>query len=432
LSETGSNRRAGGSAGRPTFLGAFSWALYDFANTIYSMNVVTMYFAQWVVIDLALEDIFYSISFSASMVLVAVTAPILGAIADAKGRRLIFLFLFTDFTCVFTACIAGTAALPSIALAAGLGLALFCLANYSYGCSLVFYNSLLPTVSTDRTIGRVSGLGVGLGYAGAIAGLLLVMPFVVGKIPWFGSGRPAAFIPTAIFFALFAVPVFIWVKEPAVKSKATGLTYSLKKVARTLKEVRKRPNVFRFLVAKLLYEDPIMTAIMFMAVYANEVMGMPDDVKIPLFIVSTTFAVAGSFVAGFTADRFGAKKTLVASLIGWIATFAVIAAAMRVWMLWVGGAMVGIFLGATWTAARPFYTSLVPPDELGEYFGLYALSGKAAAIIGPLVWGVVVLSCGGLGPDKYRIAVLSLGAFSAIGLALLIGVKSASSHTATA
>jgi UMF1 family MFS transporter len=392
------------------------------------MNVITMYFALWVIDDLGLEDIFYSISLSASMVLVAVTAPILGAVADARGRRLIFLFLFTDFACIFTACIAGAAALPSVALAAVLGLALFCLANYSYGCSLVFYNALLPTVSTDRTMGRVSGLGVGLGYAGAIVGLLLVMPFVVGKIQWFGSGRPAAFIPTAVFFALFAVPIFIWVKEPAVKSKPVGFTYSLKKVARTLREVRKRPNVFRFLVAKLLYEDPIMTAIMFMAVYANEVMGMPDEVKIPLFIVSTTFAVAGSFVAGFLADRFGAKKTLVATLIGWTATFVVIAAAVRVWMLWVGGAMVGVFLGATWTAARPFYTSLVPRDELGEYFGLYALSGKAAAIIGPLVWGAVVLAAGGLGPDKYRIAVLSLGVFSALGLALLIGVKSTSSH----
>ncbi|UCE27068.1 MAG: MFS transporter [Candidatus Coatesbacteria bacterium] len=388
------------------------------------MNIVTMYFAQWVVDDLGLEDIFYSISFSASMVLVAITSPILGAVADARGRRLAFLFAFTVLTCVFTASIAGAAAAPSIAVAGVLGLALFCLANYFYGGSLVFYNALLPAVSTERTIGRVSGLGVGLGYAGAIAGLLMVMPFVAGSLPWFGSGRPAAFIPTAVFFVFFAIPAFIWIKEPAVAAKtATRPVDGLKKVFRTLREARKRPNVFRFLIAKLFYEDPIMTAIMFMAVYANEVMGMPDEAKIPLFIVSTTFAVAGSLGAGFLADFIGAKRTLVAALIGWLATFVVIAAAMRTEMLWIGGAMVGTFLGATWTAARPFYTSLVPSGELGEYFGLYALSGKAAAIVGPLLWGAVVLAASGLGPGKYRMAVASLGLFTVIGLILLLGVK---------
>jgi len=390
------------------------------------MNIVTMYFAQWVVDDLGLEDIFYSISFSASMVLVAITAPVLGAVADARGRRLAFLFVFTVLTCVFTGSIAGAAASPSVAVAGVLGLALFCLANYFFGGSLVFYNALLPAISTERTIGRVSGLGVGLGYAGAIAGLLIVMPFVAGWLPWFGSGRPAAFVPTAVFFALFALPAFIWIKEPETSAKTTThLADGLKKVVRTLREARKRPNVFRFLIAKLFYEDPIMTAIMFMAVYANEVMGMPDEAKIPLFIVSTTFAVAGAFAAGFLTDRFGAKRTLVAALIGWLATFIVIATAVRTEMLWVGGAMVGIFLGATWTAARPFYTSLVPSSELGEYFGLYALSGKAAAIVGPLLWGGVVLAAGGLGADKYRIAVVSLGLFTAVGLILLLGVKPA-------
>jgi UMF1 family MFS transporter len=397
------------------------------------MNIVTMYFAQWVVDDLGLEDIFYSISFSASMVLVAITAPVLGAVADARGRRLAFLFVFTVLTCVFTASIAGAAASPSVTVAGVLGLALFCLANYFYGGSLVFYNALLPAVSTERTMGRVSGLGVGLGYAGAIAGLLMVIPFVAGSLPWFGSGRPAAFVPTAVFFALFAIPAFIWVKEPAATAETTtSFADGLKKVTRTLREARKRPNVFRFLIAKLFYEDPIMTAIMFMAVYANEVMGMPDEVKIPLFIVSTTFAVAGSFAAGFFTDRFGAKRTLVATLIGWLATFAVIASAMRTEMLWVGGAMVGTFLGATWTAARPFYTSLIPSGELGEYFGLYALSGKAAAIVGPLLWGIVVLAAGGLGPDKYRIAVGSLGLFTAVGLILLLGVKPAKRPARTA
>ena len=425
MGKTTTNRSTGAPTTRPAFVGAFSWALYDFANTIYSMNIVTMYFAQWVVDDLGLEDIFYSISFSASMVLVAITAPILGAVADARGRRLAFLFVFTVLTCVFTASIAGAAASQSVAVAGVLGLALFCMANYFFGGSLVFYNALLPVVSTERTIGRVSGLGVGLGYAGAIAGLLMVMPFVAGWLPWFGSGRPAAFVPTAVFCALFAVPTFFWLKEPAATAKTTTLTDGLKKVARTLREARKRPNVFRFLIAKLFYEDPIMTAIMFMAVYANEVMGMPDEAKIPLFIVATTFAVAGSFAAGFSADRFGAKRTLVAALIGWLATFVVIAAAVRIEMLWVGGAMVGIFLGATWTAARPFYASLIPSGELGEYFGLYALSGKAAAIIGPLLWGGVVLAAGGLGPAKYRIAVASLGLFTVVGLILLLGVKPA-------
>lgn len=211
-------------AKKTPFMATFSWALYDFANTIYSMNVVTMYFAQWVVVDLGLEDIFYGAAFSASMVLVAVTVPVLGAAADASGRRLTFLLWFTIGTCVFTAGLAVPASMRSVTVAGAVGLALFCLANYFYGGSLAFYNALLPAVSTPANVGRVSGAGVAFGYAGTIFGLVMVLPFVEGWVPGFGSGRPAAFVPTALLFALFALPTFIWVRELKTRTERSALT----------------------------------------------------------------------------------------------------------------------------------------------------------------------------------------------------------------
>lgn len=379
----------------------YSWATYDFANTIYSMNIITMYFAQWVIVDNHKEDIWYSVSYALSMLLVALSMPVLGAISDSYGKRKPFLLTLT------LGCVAGTLLIGLVSnnvaqvdLRIYLALILFIITNFCYEGGLVFYNALLPQVSTPKNIGKVSGLGVALGYVGAIVGLLLVKPFVEGhlfgmEIPLVSeAGREKAFIPTAVFFLLFSLPLFLRVREkiePKKDQLRMGIRNAFRRVWEGLIQTKKYPGVLRFLIADYFFEDAIATVIIFMAVYAQVVMGMGDEIKIWFFIVSTTSAVVGSFLAGFFTDWIGPKKTLFWVVLGWIISLSVVMFTFNQTIFWIIGSFIGIFLGSTWTASRPLLTSLVPREMVGEFFGLYSLSGRTAAIIGPLLWGGAVL-----------------------------------------
>lgn len=431
-----------GAAGRPPAppRGAFAWALYDFANTIFSMNVTTMYLSKWVVLDRGREDLWYSGAYSLSMLFVALTLPVMGVLSDATGGRVRYLLGFTVVAVTATAAI-GAAAL-NVAGTAGvlLVLGLFVVANYAFQGSLVFYNALLPVVSTPATIGRVSGLGVSIGYVGAIVGLLLVAPFVEGRLPLLGGtlpwppagGRAAAFYPTALFYALFSIPLFLRVRDPksslvpvqlpplGARVRAAGA-----EIVATLRDTAAYPGVRRFLVANYLFVDAISTAILFMALYAQIVMGMSDGVQIPFFIVATTGAVVGSLVFGRLSDRFGPKRILSGILLGWIVALLTIAVARHPVLFWTTGAVVGALMGGTWATTRPLLAGLTPADQHGRFFGLYALSDKAAAILGPLVWGLIIWVGRPLGPFRYRLAVASLALFVLGGWWLLRGVPEA-------
>ncbi|HEX7879767.1 MAG TPA: MFS transporter, partial [Candidatus Eisenbacteria bacterium] len=401
--------------------GAVAWAFYDFANTIFSMNVLTMYLLKWVSVDQGQPDLWYSVAFSLSMILVAVTLPVLGTLADSSPRgRLSYLLAFTVAAILGTALI-GVAARgapgPSTALAA---LAAFVVANYAFQGSLVFYNALLPLVSTPATLGRISGFGVAMGYVGSIAGLLMVAPFVEGKagpisltIPGIEpGGRAAAFLPTAFFYALFSIPLFLRIKIDAgarpIDTRPVGvrLRAAINEVRAGLRDVGNYPGVRRFLVANWLFVNCVHTILIVMGKYALEVVGMPDSTQIILFILATTGAVAGGLIAGREADRHGPKTVLVAVLLGWIACLLIVALIPGKLIIWLSGVAIGLCLGGTWTTARALLARLTPPDELGRFFGLYALSDKAGAVLGSLTWGIVVGIGAPLGPWRYRLAVL--------------------------
>jgi UMF1 family MFS transporter len=172
-------------------------------------------------------------------------------------------------------------------------------------------------------------------------------------------------------------------------------------------------------LAKFFYENGISAIIIFMAVYAVKVMGFSDAVVMPFLLISATSAVVGSAVCGWLVDRWGAKRLLLAVLAGWIVSLSMVLATSSQGIFWVAGSLIGIFLGGTWTASRPLMIALVPEKMLGEFFGLYAFSGKAAAILGPLIWGLVVVGCSALGIFKYKLAVGSLLVLFLIGLIIL-------------
>jgi UMF1 family MFS transporter len=394
---------------KPNWPSIFSWSLYDFANTIFSMNIISLYFPLWVTVDKGGEDILYSFALSTSMILVAFSMPLLGAFSDRMGRRIPLLVGLTLLSVFFTGSIGVFDHLI-------LGLIFFALANFGYHAALVPYDALLPRVSRGYSVSKVAGIGVALGYVGAILGIMMVKPFVSE------AGRGAAFIPTAFLFLVFSLPCFFMVKEG--KGKTATISWQAVreealKIKNTLVSTAKYPGLLRFLIANFIYCDAVNTVIAFMSVYAHQVVGFSDDKIRVLLIVSATFAVAGSLLFGWITDRLGAKRTLMVVLGIWIIGLVVAMVSFSPAIFWTVGPIVGIALGGTWVAARVLVLDLSPPEKIGEIYGLYNMGGKFGFILGPLVWGAIVWAFSGLGILRYRIAIFSLLLFIAGGLYLL-------------
>jgi len=418
---------------RPPRIATIAWILYDFANTAYSMNVVSLYFGTWIIISLNQSDLWVSLANSISMIFVALTMPVLGDWSDRKGKKIISLFVFTS------TCILGTVALGvlgtqmnNVSLIVPLAILIFIAANYGYQGGLVFYNSLMPAVSTPKTIGRVSGYGVALGYLGSIAGLSIAGIFVDGnfygiQMPGISAGgAPAAFIPTAILFFVFALPIFIFVKEPPLPAgikKEWNLKDSYARVLKSIVDTQRHPGLLRFLVAKLFYEDSIQTIIIFMGVYAQAVVGFSLAETKQFFVLVIPSAIVGSALCGIMTDHYGPKRTLTAVLLLWIVSLNIVIFTSSRTIFWISGAFIGALLGSTWTSARPLLITLVPKENLGEFFGLYALSGKVAAILGPLVWSSVAFAFSRFGNViKYKASTAALMLIMILGLIVLQGV----------
>jgi UMF1 family MFS transporter len=421
---------------RAPLLERASWALYDFANTIFSMNIATLYFPVWVVSERGGSATAWSLATSASAAVVLFAAPYFGARSDVSRRRKPWVVGLT------LACVAATALLAPIAHASlppgtalFLLLATFVVADVAYQLALPFYNAMMPELVPPEEHGRLSGFGTAVGYLGSIAGVLLVAPFVSGKWSLGGaSGRPAAFVPTAALFLLFSLPLFLFghdhVPRPRAERPPVPFREIVGKIAEAFRETRKYPGLRRFLFASYLYQDALGTAIAFMAIYAVKVLGLAKGEEIRLFVALTVPAIVGSYLAGLVSDRIGPRRTLTYVLWGWIAGLAAIALAPTLSAFWIGGALLGFVFGGIWSVERPLLLTLVPDAEAGRFFGLLVLSARAAAILGPLVWAFVAdylfrpfgESVG------YRAAVASLILFMAGALALLRGVPAAASR----
>ncbi len=369
------------------------WVMYDFANTIFSMNIVTYYFSPWIIEDLKTKDIFFSISYSASMLLVAITLPALGRMADLGGTRLRDLKTFT-YLCVACTVLLSLFALLKLPPLATVVIALLCFAgaNYFYEGGLTFYNALLSDVSTPATVGKISGIGTGIGYAGSITGLLIVSPLLGMNFIDGLSGRVYTFLPTALLFLLFAIPCFVWVEErPHISRVAAPSETFVQSLKGALRDTRRYPGLLRYMIGNFLVIDAVNTVIIFMGVYSSTVVGFEEADKLVLFITSTSFALVGSILYGYLTDKIKSKAAMLLSVVGWIVALAAATVASDKKVFYVIGGFFGVFLGAVWTASRPLLNSLVPEEKLGQFYGVYSLCSKAAATLGPLIWGAVAL-----------------------------------------
>jgi UMF1 family MFS transporter len=407
----------------------WSWALYDFANTIFSMNIVTLYFAVWIVTERGASNTAYSLATSLSSLLVLVGAPVLGAFSDASRRRKPWVIGWTLVSagCTVALLPLARASLPP-ATAILLLLAVFVAANTAYQLAIPPYNAMLPELVPSGELGRMSGFGTAVGYVGSFAGVLLVAPFVTGGLGLPAGGRQAAFVPTGLLFLLFSLPLFFFCRDhlevaPALRAKS-AVAGAIRELARTFRETGRHPGLRRFVLASWFYQDALGTAVSFMALYAVTVLGLPPGGEIRLFVTLTVPAIAGSYVAGLAVDRFGPRATLIVVLIGWLVGVLAVALAPTLAAFWAAGCLVGFVFGGIWAAERPLLLTLVPDVEAGRFFGLLSLSARAAAIVGPLVWAFVVdFAFRPLGQHvAYRVAVACLALFLAAALWLLRGV----------
>lgn len=368
------------------------WSLYDFANTIFSMNIISLYLKRYIVEDLGKDDRWFDIPYSISMVIAALVLPAMGAISDHSTKKKVFVMLFTITCCIATGLMSLVP--PSMVIVAVI---MFIFANFAYVAAMPFYNSLLYSVSEGKEARFVSGFGVAFGYLGSIFGMIVVLPFVTGsmfglEIPFIqAGGKSAAFMPTAVLFFLVSLPFFIWVHERQVISPdKVSIKKAYGDVWEGISRTKKYPGVLRFLIADYFFEDAVTVVILNIGLYCSIVIGFSDAELTNFLIVSTVSAVIGSFIIGHVSRTKPLKSVLGAIIWGWVFLLITFVFVENVVLIYILGSIVGILLGGLWTTSRPLLAELVPKEELGRFFGLFSLSGRAAAIVGPILWTIVV------------------------------------------
>ncbi len=372
-----------------------SWAMYDFANSAFTTLVVTFVYSTYFVKYLAPDEIIgttlWSRGITFSAIAVALFSPLTGAIADRGGLRKGFLLFSTIIAVIATTGL--YTALPGQVVKA---LLWFVVANFAFEMGNVFYNAFLPDIAPRKYIGRISGYGWGLGYIGGLLAMGIAMiGFVSPETPWFGITRDAGAniratnLLVAVWFAVFSVPIFLWVQEK--KSRATRtrgiLSSSYRQLARTFREAGQYREIIKLLIARLVYNDGLITIFAFGGIYAAGTFGFTFNEIMVFGIVLNVSAGTGAFALGFLDDRLGGKRTIQISLL-----FLLVATLMAVFthsntVFWISGIMAGFFAGPNQSASRSLLGRFVPPEKENEFFGLFAFSGKATAFIGPLALG---------------------------------------------
>jgi UMF1 family MFS transporter len=439
----------------------WSWALYDFSNTIFSMNVATLYFAVWFVGDVGATELQYATANGVASVMVVAAIPVLGAISDVRRRRKPWVVWFTVISCV--ACmlmgVFGVSTLPLVGTGIDTGvlreptwhpttlvllpvLTFYIIANFAYQAAQPFYNAMLPELVPVEERGRLSGLGTAVGYVGSIVGVVLVFPFFTGGLPLIGAlpegfvaglrsfvpftghaGRVSTFVPTGLLFLAFSLPLFFFCRDhnPAPRGTPIKWKAAFSDVAQTIRDAREHPGALRFILATFLYQDAIGTIVGFMTLYAVNALGFADGSEVTVFVVLTVPAVLGSYVAGIMVDRIGPKRTLQITLWIWVALLIGMVLVPTQAAFWVVGLAIGLNFGGVGAAERPLMLSLIPDAEAGRYFSLMLLSARVAAIAGPFLWGFTIkLMSPSVGtPMAYRAAVLTVDVMFVLALFVL-------------
>lgn len=393
----------------------FSWQMYDFADTIYSMNVTSLYFGPWIILAFGANSLVYGVITTIANLLVAVVSPLMGAMSDASLRRLPFQRFFAFGCAIATAAIAFS---PNLFWA----VLFFFISYVSYSAAGTFYQALLPGLAAPENVSRVSGIGVALGYAGSLAGMLAVQQFVPSD-----DLMVRSFVPTAALFILFALPGLYFVPDfaPATRKVKLDVAAAYRRVLDTIQHARQYRHLFRFLVADFIYENAVAAVIFNMSVYSRIVLGFTGDDLIVFLGTATVVAIVWAAIYGPITDRIGPKPAVLIMLGIWLVTFPLVALTRsQAIFFYVIGPLAGMGLGSTWVASRTYLIALTPVEKSGEFFGLYALSGKSAGVVGLAAWTAVLFILKPFVGEVIALqsAAAAMGLFTIAGLWLVLGL----------
>jgi MFS transporter, UMF1 family len=366
-----------------------SWVLYDLANTSFSLAVVTLYFPDLLKNVLGYRDFPVTALDALAAALIFIAAPVLGALSDQATRRLPFLALST-MLCVGATFFLGQSSITVM-------FTLFVIATVCFQAGLIFYDSLLPEVSTDANRGRIGGIGVGVGYLGSLLAIGVGSLILAVEGDGTFEAYTDVFRAIAVVFLVFAVPAFLFVRErPRVAPPLSWriVPEALSQLAATTRRARRYRGLGRFLVGRLFYADAANTLIFVVFLYATGSLGLPSGVAKAAAVPSIVMAIPAGLAWGVVVDRIGPKRTLDIVLVLWMCIFAGAAAipVLRLVpeLIFVVSALAGVALAGLWSSDRPLMTRLAPPRYYGQFFGLYSMVGRFGAIVGPFMWGVIV------------------------------------------
>jgi UMF1 family MFS transporter len=405
-----------------------SWCLFDWANSAFPTIVTTFlfsaYFTDYVAATPAEGQTLWSLANGLAALAVALVSPLLGAIADQGGRRKPWLFAL----CIVS--VAATAALWFVRPDPGMvvyALVVAGIATLGFELGFTFYNAMLPDLVPPDRLGRLSGWGWGIGYAGGLSCLALsYVVFVQPDPPPFGLDRAAAehvriVMPlAAVWFAAFALPLFLWVPDRPPTRRPLGAIVrgGFAELATTLRQVRRYGAILRFLLAKMIYMDGLNTLFVVGGAFAAGVFGMSVGEVLVFGILLNVAAGAGALGFAWVDDWLGAKPTILIAL----GALTLLGAAVlfvddKAWFYVIATAL-GLFLGPVQASSRSLMARLAPPEQRTEFFGLYNLAGKATTPIGPLlVSGVTYLF------DSQRAGMATILPFLVLGGLFLLAVK---------
>lgn len=403
----------------------WSWALYDFANSPFTTLVITFvyatYFVDVIVADSNRGTVLWSRAITISALIIALLSPILGAIADRGGYRKRFVVLFSVI------CVVGTCALYYVEPGEVFQALLFVvIANVAFEFAIVFYNAFLPDLAPPERVGRVSGIAWGLGFFGGLLSLVVALvALVFPEQPWFGFSTVggenirATNLLVAVWFVVFSIPMLVWVQEDKSRVSPGGrvISDSISQLRSTFVELRRYRQVVRFLIARLVYNDALVTVFAFGGIYAVGTFGFSVQDALIFGIVVNLAAGIGAIAAGYLDDHLGAKRTIVISLIGLIVGSLLALFAREEALFWLAGAVIGMFAGPSQASSRSLMARFVPHELENEFFGFFAMSGKLTTFAGPALLGLMT---GVSGSQRVGFSIVLV--FFVVGLFLLLKV----------
>ena len=409
-----------------------SWAMYDFANSGYTTVVLTAIFNAYVVGVLAVSDdsnnggtgtLLWSISIGISNTLILLTAPILGAIADFSAAKKKMLAIST------VGCISMTALLGftgpdqlyiSMLLLAG--------SAFMFGTGENLIAAFLPEIAPPEKIGKVSGFSWALGYIGGLLVLTICLVYIE-TVKSLGHTAaqyvPATLWITALVFALAATPTFLFLKERTQAADNTPTSISaytrigFTRLRETFRHRHQFRDLFRFLISLSIFSSGVYTVVVIAAIYAQEVMHFSTTENIIMIMVVNITAAVGAFVFGLFQDRLGARRTLELTLLIWILAIAIAWQGESRTQFWIAANLIGLAMGSSQSAGRALVALFTPQGRSAEFFGLWGMSIKLAAIVGPMSYGLIAWYSDG----DHRQAIFSTLMFFIVGLVVLLTVN---------